>query len=465
MATVYFGRLRGAGGFSRPVAIKRLHPHFAKTPRFVDAFLDEARLAAQIRHPNVVPTLDVVAEDGELLLVMEYIAGASLSELWDLEIAKGTRVAPKIAASILAGALHGLHAAHEAKDDDGNPLQIVHRDVSPHNLIVGTDGVTRVLDFGVAKAEQRIRTTNPGEVKGKLAYMAPEQIMLEHASARSDIYSAGVALWEVLTGQLLFRAENHGSLISKILSDVVKPPSEVVPADVAASYRPFDAIVMKALTKNAEERYATAREMALALEEVGVASQREVGEWVVRTAGAEVARRAERAAVVERARPSAVDALWEVSEIDALDAANGADSENTDATGEHDASDEEVVLPAPPEAEIIVAPPKRDRRAVVIVALLIAAAIGAYAWMTMRVSPIAPLPPPAIATPTATPSTTPPTPTPAPTPTPTPTPTRPAPASATASPPPAPASPRRPDCSPPFTIDADGIKHLKRECL
>src|SRR5258706_696470 len=144
MATVYFGRVRGAGGCSRPVAIKRLHPHFAKTPRFVDAFLDEARLAAQIRHPNVVPTLDVVAEENELLLVMEYIAGASLSELWDIEVGRGGRIARKTAASILAGALHGLHAAHEAKDDDGKPLGIVHRDVSPHNVIVGTDGVTRV---------------------------------------------------------------------------------------------------------------------------------------------------------------------------------------------------------------------------------------------------------------------------------------------------------------------------------
>jgi serine/threonine-protein kinase len=473
MATVYFGRLRGAGGFSRPVAIKRLHPHFAKTPRFVDAFLDEARLAAQIRHPNVVPTLDVVAEDGELLLVMEYIAGASLSELWDLEVAHNKRIPPKIAASILAGALHGLNAAHEAKDEDGNPLAIVHRDVSPHNIIVGIDGVTRVLDFGVAKAEQRIRTTNPGEVKGKLAYMAPEQIMLEHASARSDIYSAGVVLWEALTGELLFRAENHGSLISKILSDVVKPPSEISP-EVPGIPRALDAIVMKALGRNAEERYASAREMAHALEEeIGLASTREVGEWVVRTAGEAVARRAERAAVVERARPSAVDALWEVSEIDALDAANSTDAENTDATGEHSASEEEP--DAPPAIEVREEPKRRTRTIAIVLALLSVGIVGAYAWATMRVPQVAPPPAtPMTATPTAltiptststSTSTSPPTPTPTDPPTATvrKIPTAAAPPASTAPPPPA--SARRPDCSTPFTVDADGIKHLKRECL
>jgi serine/threonine-protein kinase len=479
MATVYFGRLRGAGGFSRPVAIKRLHPHFAKTPRFVDAFLDEARLAAQIRHPNVVPTLDVVAEENELLLVMEYIAGASLSELWDMEVARGGRIAPRIAAAILAGALHGLHAAHEANDDDGKPLSIVHREVSPHNGIVGTDGTTRVLDFGVAKAEQRIRTTNPGEVKGKLAYMAPEQIMLEHASPRSDLYAAGVVLWEALTGQLLFRAENHGSLISKILSDVVKPPSEVV-TDAGDSLRALDAIVMKALARNAEERYASAREMALALEEVGCASTREVAEWVLATAGEAVARRAERAAAVERARPSAVDALWEVSEIDALDAAN-KQTENTDATGEHQASEEEAEAPPP---VVMHEEPKR-RRAIVAVVIAVIVLGGVAAWTTMRTPQVAVPPPPTAtasattvatasakatatgvatatasatattsATATATPSTTTTTTAIAPA-------TAKAPASTAA---PAP-SPKRPDCSPPYTVDADGIKHLKRECL
>jgi serine/threonine-protein kinase len=487
MATVYFGRLRGAGGFSRPVAIKRLHPHFAKTPHFIDAFLDEARLAATIRHPNVVPTLDVVAEQSELLLVMEYIAGASLSELWDIEVARGHRIAPRIAAAVLAGALHGLHAAHEAKDDEGKPLGIVHRDVSPHNLIVGTDGVTRVLDFGVAKAEQRIRTTSPGEVKGKLAYMAPEQIMLEQASPRSDIYAAGVVLWEALTGGLLFRAENHGSLISKILSDEVKPPSEVAP-DAPGMSKALDAIVMKALARNAEERFATAREMALALEAVGVASTAEVGEWVAATAGESVARRAARAAIVESARPSAVDALWEVSELDALDSMRvhsakaqsvKLQTESTDATGEHVASDEEPEVPPP---VVVHDAETGKKKAIAAVALLAVAAIAVTAWATLRGTTSAvPLPPASVVATTTNATTASPSASVAPSPSIAPSspsispssaisPTAasastPAIASIRARVPPALPPPKRPDCSPPFTVDADGIKHLKRECL
>jgi len=176
MATVHFGRLLGPVGFSRTVAIKRLHPQFAKDPEFVSMFLDEARLAARIRHPNVVPTLDVVATQGELFLVMDYVQGESLSRLIRAARERGHRIPPRIVSSILTGALHGLHAAHEAKNERGEPLNIVHRDISPQNVLVGSDGVPRVLDFGVAKAAGRVQTTREGQLKGKLAYMAPEQI-------------------------------------------------------------------------------------------------------------------------------------------------------------------------------------------------------------------------------------------------------------------------------------------------
>src|SRR5262245_51026591 len=155
MATVHLGRLLGPVGFSRTVAIKRLHAQYAQDPEFVSMFLDEARLAARIRHPNVVPTLDVVATSGELFLVMEYVPGESLSRLARAARDRMERMPPRIVSAIMSGVLHGLHAAHEAKSERGEPLGIVHRDVSPQNVLVGTDGVARVLDFGVAKAAGR----------------------------------------------------------------------------------------------------------------------------------------------------------------------------------------------------------------------------------------------------------------------------------------------------------------------
>ena len=146
MATVHLARLIGPVGFSRTVAIKRLHPHLAKDPEFVAMFLEEARLAARVRHPNVVSTLDVVSDDGELFLVMEYVAGESLSRLVRKARERGERVPPRYAVGIMSGALEGLHSAHDAKSEKGQPLGLVHRDVSPQNVHVGTDGVPRLLD-------------------------------------------------------------------------------------------------------------------------------------------------------------------------------------------------------------------------------------------------------------------------------------------------------------------------------
>ena len=207
MATVHIGRLMGPVGFARTVAIKRLHAHFAKDPEFVSMFLDEARLAGRIRHPNVVPVLDVVAEQGELFLVMEYIHGDSLSKLLRQVREQGEKMPLGVTVSILAGALQGLHAAHETTNDQGEPLEIVHRDISPQNIMVGADGITRVADFGIAKAAGRAQSTQDGQLKGKLCYMAPEQLAQRPVDRRTDVYSASVVLWEALTGQRLFQAD------------------------------------------------------------------------------------------------------------------------------------------------------------------------------------------------------------------------------------------------------------------
>jgi serine/threonine-protein kinase len=283
MATVYFGRLIGEAGFSRTVAIKRLHPQLAKDPDLAAMLADEARVAGRIHHPNVVPTLDVVSTEGELFLVLEYVHGESLSRLARATFAQDTPIPRAIVAAIICGALHGLHAAHEAVDENGASLHIVHRDVSPQNIIVGEDGTPRVLDFGVAKAVGRSHVTRDGSVKGKLAYMPPEQLRAGAIDRRADIYAAGVVLWELLTGARLFAAENEGATVERILHGAVDPPSARAP-DLP---RGVDAVVMRALSRNATERFGTARQMALELEEAtgGIASPAQVSEWVRGLAG------------------------------------------------------------------------------------------------------------------------------------------------------------------------------------
>ena len=201
MATVHYGRLLGPVGFSRTVAIKRLHPEYARDPEFVSMFVDEARLAARIRHPNVVPTLDVIAEEGELFLVMDYVLGAPLSAIMFTAKQKNIIMPPRIGTAILSGCLQGLHAAHEATDESGVSLGIVHRDVSPQNILVGADGVPRVLDFGIAKASGRTYSTRDGSVKGKVAYMAPEQMESGVVTRQADLYAATVVLWEAGRGR------------------------------------------------------------------------------------------------------------------------------------------------------------------------------------------------------------------------------------------------------------------------
>ena len=244
-------------------------------PEFVSMFVDEARLAGRIRHPNVVPVIDVVSTAGELLLVMEYVPGETLARLLSRVRAAGRRVPPEIAVAILCDALDGLHAAHETKDERGVALDIVHRDVSPQNVIVGVDGVARVLDFGVAKAAGRLHQTREGEIKGKLSYMAPEQLD-QQTSRASDVFAASVVLWETLVCERLFQGETEAQTVMRILAGDVKPPS------VAANVSPvFDEVVSRGLAKNPADRFATAREMSIALSRCAQRADRHVvAEWV-----------------------------------------------------------------------------------------------------------------------------------------------------------------------------------------
>jgi serine/threonine-protein kinase len=254
MATVYLAVARGASGFGRAVALKRIHPHLAAEREFVEMFLDEARIAARIRHPNVCTVEDFGEADGAHYMTMEYLAGESLSRVTR---ALGP-MPPAVAARIIADACEGLHAAHELEGADGEPLHVVHRDISPQNLFVGYDGIVKVVDFGIAKAEHRVHETQVGMVKGKFAYMAPEQLRGEAIDRRADVWSLGVVLWELVSGRKLFRRDNQNETILAVTACHVPRLSETR-RDVPAA---FDEIVARALSPHRVDRFPTARAMA-----------------------------------------------------------------------------------------------------------------------------------------------------------------------------------------------------------
>ena len=302
MATVYLGRALGAAGFQRLVAIKCLHPHVASDDQFVDMFMDEARLAARIRHPNVVPTLDLENGDDGLFLVMEYVEGDGLLGLLRASAKAGQAIPPMIAVRVMLDVLHGLQAAHELTGDRGEPLRIVHRDVSPHNILVGTDGIARITDFGIARAESRVTHTREGQIKGKLSYMAPEQTSGDEVDRRADLFSAGIVLWECLAARRLFKGETDAEVLRNLLEAPVPLLAEQNGLPPA-----IDAVLAKALARNPAERWPTAAAFAEALEDagaaIGVASTRAVAEYVRKVAGPKVAQMQEQVRAFGGAEP------------------------------------------------------------------------------------------------------------------------------------------------------------------
>jgi len=258
MATVHLAAtLDGRGDL---LACKRPHSHLESDVSFTKMLLDEAAVSSKIRHPNVVTMYGAEINEQGLVLMMDYIEGVSLSTLMS-ESLPG-RLPARVIVDVMAGALRGLHAAHEVRDAEGNLLDVVHRDVSPQNILVGVDGVARVLDFGVAKASRRLQSTRKGEVKGKLAYMSPEQLIGGKVDRRTDVYAAGIVLWEALTGSPLFHADGEVETLGLLLDGCKTKPSEVDAALPPA----LDAVVMRALAVDARDRFATALDMALALE-------------------------------------------------------------------------------------------------------------------------------------------------------------------------------------------------------
>jgi serine/threonine-protein kinase len=289
MASVHLGFLLGSGGFSRVVAIKRMHPELARSASLVARFEQEVRLGARIQHPNVVQSLDVVARHDELLLVMEFIHGETLAGLVEAAAARDAAALPiGVALNIVTSALHGLHVAHEADDENGIHLELVHRDFSPQNVLVGSDGYARVLDFGIAKTLTQSVKTDIGALAGKVPYMAPEQLHQRPLDRRTDVFAAGVVLWEALVGKRLFGANSPDSpaTMLEVLERTIVPPSRLrsgIPESV-------DVAVLCALNREPTERFQSAREFALALEATGlVCGQTQVAECVQELCGERLA--------------------------------------------------------------------------------------------------------------------------------------------------------------------------------
>jgi serine/threonine-protein kinase len=262
MAEIFLAKLVGAEGFERDVVIKRMLKHLSSVTDFVNMFLDEAKLAARLVHPNVIQINELGLADGCYFICMEYLPGEDFSTVVRTAGRKREYVPFAVIARVMADAAHGMHFAHEFTDASGKPLGIVHRDISPSNIYVTYQGQVKVLDFGIAKAESRITTTTAGVVKGKYMYMAPEQARGAKVDRRADVFSLGVSLYEALTHYRPFSRENDLAILNAVLKCDFKPPRELrkdLPHEL-------EAIILKAMAARPEDRYQTAAEMAADLE-------------------------------------------------------------------------------------------------------------------------------------------------------------------------------------------------------
>jgi eukaryotic-like serine/threonine-protein kinase len=260
MATVWLARMHGKRGFEKLVAIKTIRAELVDDPRFEEMFLDEARIASGITHPNVAQIIDLGEKDGILYLVMEWVDGESVAKVRKFAAKAHVRLPLGLTLRIIADAAAGLHAAHELKGSDGVPMGVVHRDVSPQNILVSTAGAVKVIDFGIAKAQNRLGTrTRTGVVKGKVQYMAPEQARGDPHDRRVDVWALGVCLYELVTDRLPFDGDNPLEVLSRITSTEPPPIEEVVPEGVRE-------VIAGALARYPEERFPTAAALRRAIE-------------------------------------------------------------------------------------------------------------------------------------------------------------------------------------------------------
>ncbi|HQP37232.1 MAG TPA: serine/threonine-protein kinase, partial [Polyangiaceae bacterium] len=351
MATVHIGYLRGALGFRQIVAIKQPHPHLLEDPAFRKSFVAEAMLASKIHHANVVDVRDVEVSGDSIVLVMDYVEGASLSIL-EHAVAMSLRPMPvHVAVRIVMDACAGLHAAHEATSELGEPLGIVHRDVSPQNILVGVDGVARLVDFGIAKCGMAVATptTQQGTLKGKVGYMAPEYLLNNKIDRRADVFGLGVVLWEVLCGRPLFAGENEADTLLRVLNEPIPPLCGMTPEAIAA----LQPVVDQALCRDPEHRFSSALAMATALEHAsqvcGLPSDhRRVGDFVQQCVGAELEQRRTRLREALEARSSVLPAS---SSGSAAPASESADDSSSNASSLHSGYDAHAT-PRTPRASL-----------------------------------------------------------------------------------------------------------------
>jgi serine/threonine-protein kinase len=367
MATIHIARLLGDDGFSRIVAAKRLHPQFTEDPDFVEMFRDEAEIASKVRHPNVVPVLDIVLDGEDVILVQEYVHGVPLDRLFRAASARGEPVPPRIAVGIVAGVLAGLHSTHETGDDGSHPLGIVHRDVSPANIMVSAEGIPRLLDFGIAKAQSSAHVTRAGLLMGKIAYMAPEQLRGEAVTRGTDIYASGVVLWELLAHRRLHMEKGQAQIAAAVLAGPAPTLTQALePMRESMSKERWDLvsriapITTRAMAMFAQDRYASAAEMLRELSQVApVASALEVADWVKTRGGEYLERRRQVLARIEESWrsvskvPVTSPISGPVSGVQRVRSASGVVTAATLASEIHPASSAMYVPMQPVEVQVV----------------------------------------------------------------------------------------------------------------
>lgn len=370
MASVYLARTTGLAGSEKIAAVKRIHPHLAKERNFIEMFLDEARIASRITHANVCSVFDSGETNGQYYLAMEYLVGESLSRVMKAAVRSADpvllRALPSMTTRIVADLCEGLHAAHELRGSNNEPLGVVHRDVSPQNLFVTFDGVAKVVDFGVALARGRLHQTTAGQIKGKHAYMPPELLCGAALDRRADIWSLGVVLWELLSLRKLFKAGNEAETLMNILQAPIPRPSTTRPGIPPE----LDVVVLKALSRDPDGRYANARELGRDLLKVqsrigGPVGLAEVAEWMGRLFPGEAARKQ---ALVDVARKLS-GPVTRLGEGEGAAGASGVSSETS------------AILNAATAALAAAKPPRARRRGAVFAvgAVLAALAVGGLA--------------------------------------------------------------------------------------
>ncbi len=281
MAEVYKAKQTGADNFEKPIAIKRILPHIARDPNFIGMFQAEAKLAVQLQHGNICQIYQLGRHEDSFYIALEYVDGRDIGAILDLHQKQGRGIPLPQACHIISRACDGLDYAHNKKDNAGKPLNIIHRDISPPNLLISYEGEVKLIDFGLAKAVGSSIQTQAGIIKGKLAYMSPEQVRGTPLDARSDVFALGIVFFELLTARRLFRRDSDLETFDAVRQCRIPRPSELNPAIPAA----LEAILLKALTRNLDDRYASASAMNEAIQEFVMTNRlnfrgEQLGEWM-----------------------------------------------------------------------------------------------------------------------------------------------------------------------------------------